>query len=120
MLFITGPLYSGKRTFAARFGGRQIFDVQTLAAAAPDLEKLADELAGGQGADPGTPLPGHGAPVTATWPATWDDAQAAFERELLGRLYPLFPSSRKLAARLATSHTMIANKLRRHGIPGNP
>ena len=45
MIFITGPLYSGKRTFAARFGGRQIFDVQTLAAAAPDLEKLADELA---------------------------------------------------------------------------
>ena len=45
MLFITGPLYSGKRTFAARFDGRQIFDVQTLAAAAPDLEKLADELA---------------------------------------------------------------------------
>lgn len=45
MLFITGPLYSGKRTFAARFGGRQIFDVQTLVAAAPDLEKLADELA---------------------------------------------------------------------------
>ena len=45
MLFITGPLYSGKRTFAARFGGRQTFDVQTLAAAAPDLEKLADELA---------------------------------------------------------------------------
>lgn len=45
MLFVTGPLYSGKRTFAVRFGGRQIFDVQTLAAAAPDLEKLADELA---------------------------------------------------------------------------
>ena len=45
MLFITGPLYSGKRTFAARFSGRQIFDVQTLAAAASDLEKLADELA---------------------------------------------------------------------------
>ena len=45
MLFVTGPLYSGKRTFAARFGGRQIFDVQTLAAAAPDLERLADELA---------------------------------------------------------------------------
>lgn len=45
MLFVTGPLYSGKRTFAAHFGGRKIFDVQTLAAAAPDLEKLADELA---------------------------------------------------------------------------
>jgi hypothetical protein len=24
MLFITGPLYSGKRTFAKPFGGRQI------------------------------------------------------------------------------------------------
>ena len=31
-----------------------------------------------------------------------------------GRLYPSYPSSRKLAARLGASHTMIANKLRRH------
>lgn len=46
MLFITGPLYSGKRTFAKQFGGRQIADVQTLAAAAPDLPALADTLAG--------------------------------------------------------------------------
>ena len=45
MLFITGPLYSGKRTFARQFGGRQIFDVQNLADAAPDLEKLTGELA---------------------------------------------------------------------------
>ena len=45
MLFITGPLYSGKRTFAQRFGGRQRYDVQALAAAAADLEALADELA---------------------------------------------------------------------------
>ena len=45
MLFITGPLYSGKRTFAKPFGGRQIYEVQTLAANATDLEKLADELA---------------------------------------------------------------------------
>ena len=29
MLFITGPLYSGKRTFAKPFGGRQIYEVQT-------------------------------------------------------------------------------------------
>lgn len=50
-------------------------------------------------------------------PGTWDEAVAGFERSLLRRLYPRFPSSRKLAARLATSHTMIANKLRRHGIP---
>lgn len=46
MLFITGPLYSGKRTFAKQFGGRQIADVQALAAAAPDLPALADTLAG--------------------------------------------------------------------------
>lgn len=45
MLFVTGPLYSGKRTFAARFSGRSIADVQTLAATAADLEQLADTLA---------------------------------------------------------------------------
>ena len=44
MIFITGPLYSGKRTFAGKLGGRQIFDVQNLAAQADDLEWLADEL----------------------------------------------------------------------------
>ena len=45
MLFITGPLYSGKRTFANPFGGRQIYEVQTLAANAESLPALADELA---------------------------------------------------------------------------
>ena len=45
MIFITGPLYSGKRTFAGKLGGRQIFDVQNLAAQADDLEGLADKLA---------------------------------------------------------------------------
>ena len=45
MLFVTGPLYSGKRAFSQKFGGRQICDVQNLAANATDLEKLADELA---------------------------------------------------------------------------
>ena len=45
MLFVTGPLYSGKRTFSQKFCGRQICDVQNLAANATDLEKLADELA---------------------------------------------------------------------------
>ena len=48
---------------------------------------------------------------------TWADAVAAFERDLLGRLYPSYPSSRKLAARLGASQTMIANKLRRHRLP---
>ena len=44
MILITGPLYSGKRTYAAPLGGRQIADVQTLAATAADLSALADEL----------------------------------------------------------------------------
>jgi adenosylcobinamide kinase/adenosylcobinamide-phosphate guanylyltransferase len=45
MIFITGPLYSGKRTFAQNFTGTRITDVQELAAAAEDLESLADRLA---------------------------------------------------------------------------
>lgn len=46
MIFITGPLYSGKRTFAATLGGRTVCEVQRLAADAPDLAALADALAG--------------------------------------------------------------------------
>ena len=45
MLFVTGPLYSGKRTFAQQFPGRRIADVQDLAAQCEDLTKLADDLA---------------------------------------------------------------------------
>ena len=44
MIFITGPLYSGKRTFAQRLPGTRIAGVQALAAEAEDLEKLAEEL----------------------------------------------------------------------------
>ena len=44
MIFITGPLYSGKRTFAQKFPGTRIADVQQLAAQAENLEILADEL----------------------------------------------------------------------------
>ena len=44
MIFITGPLYSGKRTFARTLPGTRITDVQTLAAKEPNLEKLADKL----------------------------------------------------------------------------
>ena len=45
MIFITGALYSGKRTYAKKLGGRQIADVQDLAADAQNLTVLADELA---------------------------------------------------------------------------
>lgn len=44
MIFITGPLYSGKRTFAQKFPGTRIAEVQQLAEQAENLETLADEL----------------------------------------------------------------------------
>ena len=37
MMFITGPLYSGKRTFAQTLPGKRLSDVQVLAADAADL-----------------------------------------------------------------------------------
>ncbi|MFT3972820.1 MAG: sigma 54-interacting transcriptional regulator [Amaricoccus sp.] len=61
-----------------------------------------------------------GEPAPAPEGASWAEAVASFERAFLGRLYPDYPSSRKLAARLGTSHTMIANKLREHGLTGGP
>ena len=48
MIFITGPLYSGKHTFAQTRPGKALADVQQLAADAADreaLERLADRLA---------------------------------------------------------------------------
>jgi len=46
----------------------------------------------------------------------WSSAQAEFEARLLSQLYPLFPTTRKLADRLNVSHNKIAMKLREHGI----
>ena len=37
MIFITGPLYSGKRTFAQTLPGKRLSDVQVLAADAACL-----------------------------------------------------------------------------------
>ena len=48
MIFITGPLYSGKRTFTQTLRGQNLkmrADVQILAADAADLSALADRLA---------------------------------------------------------------------------
>jgi TyrR family helix-turn-helix protein len=41
-----------------------------------------------------------------------------FEKSLLEKLYSHYPSTRQLAARLQTSHTAIAHRLRKYGIPG--
>ncbi|MCM5681825.1 sigma-54-dependent transcriptional regulator [Schlegelella sp. S2-27] len=47
-----------------------------------------------------------------------DDAVARFERALLQRLWPQYPSTRKLAERLGTSHSAIAARLRKYDIAG--
>ena len=41
-----------------------------------------------------------------------------FEKNLLEKLYSHYPSTRQLAARLQTSHTAIAHRLRKYGISG--
>ncbi|AEJ11601.1 MULTISPECIES: sigma-54-dependent transcriptional regulator [Pseudomonas] len=50
--------------------------------------------------------------------ASLEQAVGDFERELLQRLYASYPSTRQLAGRLQTSHTAIAQRLRKYGIPG--
>jgi transcriptional regulator of aroF, aroG, tyrA and aromatic amino acid transport len=81
-----------------------------------DLDLDAPPAQGALGlATPAAPRAGAQA-AAETEPASWTDAVAAFEHELLSRLYPRYPSSRKLAARLGISHSVVAGKLRRHGI----
>ncbi|KFE54384.1 sigma-54-dependent transcriptional regulator [Pseudomonas syringae] len=45
-----------------------------------------------------------------------EQAVETFERALLEKLYADYPSTRQLAARLQTSHTAIAHRLRKYGI----
>jgi len=52
--------------------------------------------------------------------ASLEQAVEDFEKGLLEKLYSSYPSSRQLANRLQTSHTAIANRLRKYGIPGKP
>lgn len=86
MLFITGPLYSGKRTFArqlldcteAELAQYAVWDVQTLAAGTPDgLEALADRLAAQYPVVIATEVGGGVVPV---------DAGERAAREAAGRL----------------------------------
>ena len=49
--------------------------------------------------------------------ASLEQAVEAFEKELLENLYVSYPSTRQLANRLQTSHTAIAHRLRKYGIP---
>ena len=45
-----------------------------------------------------------------------EDEVKRYEKSLLRRLYPFYPSTRQLAKKLGLSHTAIANKLREYGI----
>lgn len=79
MTFITGPLFSGKRTFAATLPGSRAFEVQDRAAQAADdaaLAALADELARCDVVT-ATEVGGGVVPV---------DAHERFAREQAGRL----------------------------------
>ena len=67
------------------------------------------ELAGAAAADGASPIDGVD---------SLEEAVAGFERGLLQRLFPQYPSSRKLAERLRTSHSAIAIRLRKYGIGG--
>ena len=61
--------------------------------------------------------PGNGArPDTRIDPDSYAQAHEAFERDLFRRLYPKYPSSRRLAERLGVSHTTVAQKLKRYDI----
>ena len=85
MVFVTGPLCSGKRTFAQKLGGRQVYDVQDLAADAADLNRLADELADYDvvtaGEVGGDDVPsGPRGRRRAAWPVCWPRARTALCR----------------------------------------
>lgn len=58
-------------------------------------------------------------PCLSTDVGSWTEAVEDYERKLLEALFPRYPSSRKLAAYLKTSHTMIAGKLRKYNIRGS-
>jgi len=86
MIFITGPLYSGKRTFAQTLPGTCIADVQQLAAEAKTadaLEKLADKLSASYDIVLATEVGGGVVPM---------DAAERAAREAAGRLACLLAS----------------------------
>jgi transcriptional regulator of aroF, aroG, tyrA and aromatic amino acid transport len=61
--------------------------------------------------------------ATAPMPAddnvtSLDETMARYEKALLLRLWPQYPSTRRLAERLGASHSAIAVRLRKYGISG--
>lgn len=54
--------------------------------------------------------------IDENFDGTLEQEVKRFERDMLNRLYPAYPSTRLLARKLGLSHTAIANKLREYGI----
>lgn len=54
--------------------------------------------------------------IDENFDGTLEQEVKRFERDMLKRLYPSYPSTRQLARKLGLSHTAIANKLREYGI----
>jgi len=54
--------------------------------------------------------------ISEDFEGTLEQEVKRFERDLLRRMYPSYPSTRQLARKLGLSHTAIANKLREYGI----
>jgi transcriptional regulator of aroF, aroG, tyrA and aromatic amino acid transport len=54
--------------------------------------------------------------IDENFEGTLDQEVKKFEKDLLKKLYPSYPSTRQLARKLGLSHTAIANKLREYGI----
>lgn len=54
--------------------------------------------------------------VSEEFEGSLDEEVKRFEKDILMRLYPNYPSTRQLARKLGLSHTAIANKLREYGI----
>ncbi|PAJ74434.1 hypothetical protein CJF42_10530 [Pseudoalteromonas sp. NBT06-2] len=54
-----------------------------------------------------------------TFSDTLEEATKKFQADLIRQLYPVYPSTRKLAKKLGVSHTAIANKLKEYGIDKN-
>ncbi|MDF2180371.1 sigma 54-interacting transcriptional regulator [Aliiglaciecola sp. CAU 1673] len=67
-----------------------------------DLQQLASKITG---------MPLYQDKVTSL-----EEAMAQYEKQLLASLYQHYPSTRKLAERLAVSHAKIARKLKQYGI----
>jgi transcriptional regulator of aroF, aroG, tyrA and aromatic amino acid transport len=50
-----------------------------------------------------------------TFNDTLEQATKKYQADLIRQLYPVYPSTRKLAKKLGVSHTAIANKLKEYG-----